>query len=81
VENVRQIVARNVRLARQRAEISQEELADRAGIDRSYGSRIERGSANPSVEILAKLAVVLGVSTAALLQDHGAGANNKNNPP
>jgi len=73
VENVRQIVARNVRLARQRAKLTQEELADEAGIDLSYGSRIERGSANPSIEILAKLAEVLGVSTSSLLKDHSPG--------
>lgn len=53
--------------------ISQEELADRAGVDRSYGSRIERGSANPSVEILAKLAEVLGVTVASLLETKRTG--------
>lgn len=73
VENVREIVARNVRLTRQRMGISQEELADRAGVDRSYGSRIERGSANPSVEILAKLAEVLGVTVASLLETKRTG--------
>ena len=81
MENVRQIVARNVRLARQRAEISQEELADRAGIDRSYGSRIERGAANPSIEILAKLAAVLGVKTSSLLDDYPGVTNGKRGEP
>lgn len=74
---MRQIVARNVRLARQRAGISQEELADTAGIDRSYGSRIERGIANPSIEMLAKLAEVLGVTTASLLVDDAGGGTSR----
>lgn len=69
MENVKQIVALNVRLARQAAGISQEELAERAGIDLSYGSRIERGMANPSVEVLAKLGAALGVTAASLLAD------------
>lgn len=69
VENVKEIVALNVRLARQAAGISQEELAERAGIDLSYGSRIERGKANPSVELLAKLGRALGVTAASLLTD------------
>lgn len=56
-------------MARQRVGMSQEELADTAGIDRSYGSRIERGIANPSIEMLAKLAEVLGVTVASLLTD------------
>lgn len=67
VENVKEIVALNVRLARQALGISQEELSERAGIDLSYGSRIERGKANPSIEVLAKLGEALGVSAAALL--------------
>jgi transcriptional regulator with XRE-family HTH domain len=69
VENVKQIVALNVRLARQALGISQEELAERAGIDLSYESRIERGRANPSVEVLARLGEALGVKAAELLAD------------
>jgi transcriptional regulator with XRE-family HTH domain len=67
MEDVRHIVAENVKLARERAGISQEELADTAGIDRSYASRIERGVANPSVEVLAKVAGALSVPVASLL--------------
>jgi transcriptional regulator with XRE-family HTH domain len=67
MEDVRHIVAQNVKLARERAGISQEELADTAGIDRSYASRIERGVANPSVEVLAKVAEALSVTVASQL--------------
>lgn len=67
MENVKQIVALNVRLARQALDISQEELAERAEIDLSYESRIERGMANPSIVVLAKLGAALGVTAASLL--------------
>jgi transcriptional regulator with XRE-family HTH domain len=41
--------------------LSQEELADRAGLDRTYVSGIERGRRNPSLRILQRIADALGV--------------------
>lgn len=38
---------------------SQEELAERAGADRTYISDIERGLRNPSLKTLARLAYIL----------------------
>lgn len=67
MEDVRTILARNLRLARARAGVSQEELADRAGIDRTYVSGIERGIRNPTITILAKLAGELDMSASELL--------------
>jgi CheY-like chemotaxis protein len=46
--------------------ISQEELADRAGLHRTYVSDIERGARNPSLESIEKLAAALGVSIPSL---------------
>jgi transcriptional regulator with XRE-family HTH domain len=63
----RQIIARNVRVARAAKGISQEALADEAGVDRSYMSRIERGITWVGVEILVKLAAVLDVEPHELL--------------
>jgi len=40
--------------------ITQEELADRAGIFRTYMSRIETGDANPTFSVLLALAKGLG---------------------
>ena len=65
--DVRKLVGRNVRLHRERVGISQEELADRAGLDRTYVSGIERGIRNPTVLVLRDLAVVLKVQPADLL--------------
>tara|TARA_R110002094_G_scaffold57631_2_gene68764 strand:+ start:799 stop:1008 length:210 start_codon:yes stop_codon:yes gene_type:complete len=46
---------------------SQEELADRAGLHRTYISSVERGVRNPTITVLAKIAAALGVSLAELL--------------
>jgi len=40
--------------------MSQEELAGEAGIAMRHLGRIERGEGNPTVEVLGKLAAVLG---------------------
>lgn len=67
MENVRGILARNVRLGRQQLHLSQEELAARADIDRTYISGIERETRNPTITIVAKIAEVLETTAAALL--------------
>jgi DNA-binding XRE family transcriptional regulator len=46
--------------------ISQEELAHRSHIDRSYMSSIERGMQNPGVMTVVQIAAGLGVSVAEL---------------
>ncbi len=48
--------------------ISQEELAFRAGIDRTYASQIERAVANPSLGIICALGDVLGQTSDQLLR-------------
>jgi transcriptional regulator with XRE-family HTH domain len=50
------------RQLRERGEISQEELAFRAGLDRTYLSGIERGRRNPSLKSMQRIAAELGVS-------------------
>lgn len=65
---IQDILARNLRQARTRVGISQEELADRAGVDRTYVSGIERGLRNPTISIVARLAAELGLEAAELLE-------------
>jgi transcriptional regulator with XRE-family HTH domain len=50
------------RLLREEAEISQEDLALRAGLDRTYVSGIERGRRNPSLKSMQRLATELSIS-------------------
>ncbi|MFZ9390991.1 MAG: helix-turn-helix domain-containing protein [Burkholderiaceae bacterium] len=59
----------NVRRLRKQQGFSQERLALEAGVDRTLVSKIERVIANPTLEILVKLAVVLDIPVSRLLKD------------
>jgi transcriptional regulator with XRE-family HTH domain len=59
--NYKELVGKKVRRLRLQAEFSQETLAERCGIFRTYLSRIESGSANPSIVVLVALAASLSV--------------------
>lgn len=60
-------VGRNMKRLREAKGWSQEELADQAGIHRTYVSGVERGVRNPTVTVLEKLAVALGAKMSALV--------------
>ena len=55
-----------IRKARNDRKLSQETLADAAGIDRSHMGKIERGERNVSVLNVARVADALGTSIASL---------------
>jgi transcriptional regulator with XRE-family HTH domain len=63
------ILGRNVRDARRKAGMSQEQLAFEAGMKRSYVSDLERGTRNPSVKAIGRLAAALGVEPPDLLRN------------
>jgi transcriptional regulator with XRE-family HTH domain len=65
--DIRLRLARNVRRLRKQIGISQEELAHRADVHRTYASDIERGARNPSVTVVDRFARALGVSPGSLL--------------
>ncbi len=56
---LREIVAINLRRLRHARSLSQEELADRAGINRNYVGMLEREQHSATVDMLEKLAEVL----------------------
>ena len=56
-----------IRAARKEGGLSQEALADAAGLDRSHMGKIERGERNVSVLNVARVADALGVSVASLM--------------
>jgi transcriptional regulator with XRE-family HTH domain len=62
------LLGTRIRDARSRLGISQEELAFRAEIDRTYVSQIERGVGNPSVVVLLRLSAVLQTPLAKLFR-------------
>lgn len=57
-----------LRAAREAAGLSQQTLALRAEIDRTYPSLLERGLRSPSLGTLLNLAPVLGVAPEALVR-------------
>ena len=68
---LRRIFADNLRCARLEIGLSQEGLADAAGIDRTYVSALERGKYAASVDVIERLAKALRVTPASLLKDVG----------
>ena len=62
-------LSENIRRLRRQQGLSQERLALEAGVDRTLVSKIERVIANPTLEILVKLAVILDVPVSRLLKD------------
>lgn len=65
---IREVLALNLRKYRQARGLSQEELAHRADIDRTYISAIERSVYAASIEVVDRLAQGLGVEAADLLR-------------
>jgi DNA-binding XRE family transcriptional regulator len=61
------LLARNVRHFRTNKNYSQDTLATKCGIFRTYLSRIETGKCNPSLSVLVALAGALDVSPHILL--------------
>ena len=64
--NARALAAWNIRRLRVLRGMSSEALAAKAGVDRAYVSRIERGIANPTIDVLERIAGALGVEIAEL---------------
>ena len=67
-EQVRQVLAFNIRTLRAAMQLSQEQLALDADVDRTYVSQIERGIGNPSLLVLCKLGLVLNTDVDDLLE-------------
>ena len=68
MDDWRGIVGMNVRRFRQRAQMTQEQLAFAAEIDLTYVGGIERGKRNPSVLVLVRIATALCTEPAELLK-------------
>ena len=59
-------LGQNVRRRREARELTQEKLAEKAGLDPTYISGIERGLRNPGIKNVARLAKALGFTTAEM---------------
>ncbi len=59
--SAREVFGKNLRRARRLKDISQEDLALRADLSRTYVSEVERGVRNVSIDNMGHLAQALGV--------------------
>ncbi|KJC56380.1 XRE family transcriptional regulator [Bradyrhizobium sp. LTSPM299] len=66
---LRRLVAKNLRRLRIKGGLSQEELADRAGLNRNYIGMIEREENSPTVDALEQISGALGIDPVLLFQD------------
>jgi transcriptional regulator with XRE-family HTH domain len=63
-------IGKSIREARKRRRLSQEALAELAGINRSFLGEIERGEATPSIQTLQKLANGMDVKLSELIRQY-----------
>lgn len=63
------VFAKNLRMLRERAGFSQEELAYRAGLHRTYIGSVERGHRNVSLRTIERIAKALDVAPVQLISD------------
>lgn len=75
VETVKNRFGSAVRRERMRRGLSQEQLAGICGLDRSYIGGVERGERNPSLMIVERIALGLGMSLAELFKGVSSGSS------
>ena len=61
MESVKQIIGNNIRTYRKEKGFSQEELAEKAALHRTYIGSVERGERNISVENIVSIARALHI--------------------
>jgi len=64
---IREVFARNLKALRDYRQVSQEELAGRADLDRTYISSLERCLYSPTLDVVDKIAKALDVPPHELL--------------
>ena len=66
--DIRKHFGARLRKLREARDWSQEELADRAGLHRTYISSVERGVRNPTITVLAKIANAVEIKLSELME-------------
>ncbi|MFZ3065462.1 MAG: helix-turn-helix transcriptional regulator [Nitrospirota bacterium] len=67
--NIKKRFGLNLKNLREQKGWSQEKLAEKSGLHRTYISGLERGIRNPTIDILQEVANALGVTPSDLLKD------------
>ena len=62
------VLGKIIRSKREAMNLTQMELANKAGVDRNYIGMLERGERNPSYLSLLKIATGLGISVSKLVK-------------
>ena len=65
---ITKLFGQRVRELREKQELSQEAFADKVGLDRTYVSGIERGTRNPTLATMQRIAKGLSVSVERLVK-------------
>lgn len=61
------IIGKNMRKLREKQNRNQVDVAEEAGIDTSYYARVERGEANPSLEVIYAIIKALHTNSSNIL--------------
>lgn len=75
--SIKQRFGKAIRRRRRELDLSQEELAERAELHRTYISNIERGELNPSLETMEKLVKALNITVSDLFANYGIEVENE----
>jgi len=75
--SIRDLFGTRIRVLRDRVGLTQEKLAFRAGMDRSYIGQVERGEVNVSIDNIAKIAKGLRVQPAKLFEFADVGVDGR----
>jgi len=67
MSNPSSYISRKLQLARQHKNLTQAEVAKRAGTNTNYYAKLERGEAVPSLKMLEKIVKALGVKSSDVL--------------
>jgi transcriptional regulator with XRE-family HTH domain len=65
--DIKEKFGQRVKTLRKEKGMSQEELAEKSGLNRPYISAIEQGKRNVSLEVMEKLAVAMGLEMRELI--------------
>lgn len=76
MSHITKILGERIRIYRLKSELSQEALAEKAGLHPTYIGQIERGEKNATIESIEKIVLALDISFETLFEN--IISNNKN---
>ncbi|PHS23064.1 MAG: transcriptional regulator [Robiginitomaculum sp.] len=68
MKNINVSIGIAISTLRHNAHLSQEELADKAGVHRTYISQIERAKKSPTINVLIRISKALNTSASKILE-------------